>query len=73
MSGVLPVGAPLVAQYIVALEDALPVDVRDLPVTSARYRAALHSAAVREGWRLQPSRRELARGAVYLASLAVRR
>lgn len=65
----LPVGAPLAAQYVAALRDALPHEVRRLPVTSQRYRAALHTAARAAGWPLRPSRRELAAAAAYLRGI----
>lgn len=64
----LPTGAPLAAQYIAALQPLIPPEVRSLPITSTRHRLALRSAAQRAGWPLQPSRRELARGAAYLQS-----
>lgn len=62
----LPTGAPLAAQYVAALRDTLPAEVRRLPTTSRRYRAALHAAARAAGWPLCPSRRELAAAAAYL-------
>nr|MBS1900433.1 hypothetical protein [Actinomycetota bacterium] len=67
----LPTGAPLAAQYIVALAPVVPADVRALPITSARYRRALRDAARAAGWPMHPSRRELSRGASYLASKGV--
>lgn len=69
----LPPGAPLAAQYVAALRGAVPSDVQHLPVTSPRHREALHRAAAAAGWPLRPSRRELARGAAYVAAVEANR
>lgn len=65
-AAVVPVGA----QYIAAFSPAVPAELRHLPPTARRHRAALRSAAHAAGWTLVPSRRELAHGAAYLAVLA---
>lgn len=63
----LPAGAPLSAQYVAALTQDLSLEVRMLPPTSARFRRELQAAAIRRGWPLRISRRELARSIAYLA------